>query len=200
MIHGNPLLISVAYYVIASKYGYRTNFDGEVVLLNTVVASDPRDIPAELGRVILHPPGVGSGSRESTFRLELIYPRESRATRLTSLVSMVLVPNSALDLGGGKLCGKIDSNTKESLQACKEWLAGCQDRHLRCKTLSSTFMPTRLVCVRGTPRLVNGNDCPGGRRYATLSHCCKGLHTSSYLLEFMRIGHSLIIFGWLHDP
>ena len=66
------------------------------------------------------------------------------------------------------------SSTREALQTCcTEWLTRCQNCHDCCRSSSSTsFIPTRLVDVRGHPRVSVLDNCDNLDKYATLSHCC----------------------------
>ncbi|PMD44770.1 HET-domain-containing protein [Hyaloscypha variabilis F] len=78
-------------------------------------------------------------------------------------------PNSAFDESRGD--SKAFRSTQDGLHACKEWLATCRKDHNGCQVVLLSFLPPRLVYVRGAPRVVSFNDLDGIHNYATLSHC-----------------------------
>ncbi|KAF8848181.1 hypothetical protein BDZ45DRAFT_810983 [Acephala macrosclerotiorum] len=71
------------------------------------------------------------------------------------------------------------TNTKDALDLCKEWLIRCEKTHDARQNLPTRFVPTRLVRARGPfPRLSIMDDLKDVRSYATLSHCCSQSFTT----------------------
>ncbi|KAN0108862.1 HET domain containing protein [Hyaloscypha variabilis] len=62
-------------------------------------------------------------------------------------------------------------STQDAFNSCKEWITKCQKEHSSCRVSLPFFLPTRLVYVRGKPRVVSLDDMKSVQNYATLSHC-----------------------------
>ncbi|KAE8449665.1 hypothetical protein EG329_007995 [Mollisiaceae sp. DMI_Dod_QoI] len=119
-----------------------------------------------VGQVRMYIPGKGMGHIENTHRLELVQP----STMDTGLLSMVSVADDdRVDVVSQPSDHSFPS-TQDSLSLCKQWLRACNSRS-KCNLPSPSFLPTRLVFVRGAPRVQVFHDWKGVEKYATLSHC-----------------------------
>ncbi|KAH8685460.1 heterokaryon incompatibility protein-domain-containing protein [Tricladium varicosporioides] len=127
---------------------------------------------------------------EKSYLLEIVLSSKKYPNRryYKSWISMVPARDEHSMDFDFQLGNKSSLSTQESLQLCKQWLIACQNCHTRCNLSSSSFMPTRLVCVRGSPRVVSTSEWSDAQRFATLSHCwgsCSFLTlTKSNIWEF----------------
>jgi hypothetical protein len=84
------------------------------------------------------------------------------------------------------------SNTRASLEKCKEWFNDCCSTHSRCSHARTGFIPTRLIAVNeDIPRLCLSEELEGKTiKWATLSHRWSSLKfstlTSSTLETYRR--------------
>ncbi len=71
----------------------------------------------------------------------------------------------------------IDTGSLASFDQARAWLKTCITEHEHCRSINSTFCPTRLLRLdegAESLRLCVGSDISPGTQYATLSHCWGG--------------------------
>ena len=63
-----------------------------------------------------------------------------------------------------------------AMQTARKWIDNCQNNHTLCTKRGSTLLPTRVVLVQGTPRVIDRPSDPGHAcgDYTALSYCWGG--------------------------